>query len=263
MTTVRPIGMRYRLLLACVAACLASASRAHAAQMFRLDVQSLAYLSSDVVEGDVTAAETIHWVDKLTVKITHVYAGSMKEGDEVVVGLSAYGKAGADVFTTSKFGEGDHLLLFIEPVTQRAWKDDKIPYWPVSSGLKLFLDGKVTGVIQESNPGAYVNTIDEGNVDAVREQVTAAVKWAADFRKAFGENKSRAAWLLEQLKARPEIKGEAWGVRDCIAATLCEAIGASGDQAAIDAAKKLRQDYYERQLLDLKQAPTTQGTPPQ
>jgi len=229
--------------------------------MFRLDVQSLAYLSSDVIEGDVTAGETIHWVDKLTVKITRVYVGNMKEGDDVVVGLSAYAKAGADVFTTTKFGKGDHLLLFIEPVTQQAWKDDKIPYWPVASGLKLFLGGKVTGVIQESNPGAYVNTIDEGNVDAVREQVAAAVKWAADFRKAFAENKSRPAWLLEQLKARPEIKKESWGVRDCIAATLCEAIGATGDQETIAAAKKLRQDYYERQLLDLKQ-PTTQGISP-
>src|SRR5690348_10891150 len=105
-------------------------ARAGARQMFRFDLQSLAYTTTAVVEGDVTAAETVHWVDKLTVKVTRVYAGDVKEGDPVVVGLSAYAKARADGSTTGRFGPGDHLVLFVEPVTQRQWKADGIPFWP-------------------------------------------------------------------------------------------------------------------------------------
>jgi hypothetical protein len=249
--------MRYALVLAALACLIANAQPLHAAQMYRLDLQSLAYLSSDVIEGDVTADETVHWVDKLTLNITHVYAGDLKAGDAVVVGLSAYAKTGKDQFDFRKYEKGDHLLLFIEPVTQQSWKDDKIPYWPVCSGLKLFQDGKVTGVIQEENPGAYINTVDEGTVDACRDQVTAAVKWAAAFRSSLKEHRADVPWLLQQLKSRPEIKKETWGMRDYIAALLCQEIGGTNDAEAINAAREMRQDYYERQMLDLK-APATQ-----
>ena len=199
----------------------------------------------------MTADQDIHWVDKLTLKITRVYAGDLKKGDEVIVGLAAYRKATADPFATGRFGKGDHLILFIAPVTQKQWKDDGIPYWPVSSGLKLVADGKVTGIEQESNPGAYVNTIDEGKIDEYRKKIESAVKWSGDFRKTLKEKKSDAGWLLEQLKARPVIKKESWGVRDWIAIKLCEAIVTTGDKETIERAKKLREDRLEQQILGL------------
>ena len=55
--------------------------------MYRFDLQSLAFMSTAVIEGDVTGDKFVHWVDVLTVKITHVYAGDFKEGQSVVVGL--------------------------------------------------------------------------------------------------------------------------------------------------------------------------------
>ncbi|HET6251824.1 MAG TPA: hypothetical protein VFE47_29335 [Tepidisphaeraceae bacterium] len=174
-------------------------SGVHAAQMFRFDLQSLAYMSTAVIEGDVTDAQTVHWVDKLTIKITKVYAGDYKTGDTAVVGLSAYAKVGKDAQATEKFGTGDHLVLFIEPVTQQSWRDDAVPYWPVASGLKLIVDGKVTGVEQTSNPGAYENTVDEGNAADYPQKVADAVKWAAEFHKAIKEKKNDSKWLLEQL----------------------------------------------------------------
>ena len=227
------------------------ADRAEAAQMFRFDLQSLAYMSTAVVEGDVTAYERVHWVDKLSVKITRAYAGEFKEGDTVVAGLSAYAKAGADAFTFERFGVGDHLILFLEPVTQQSWKDDAIPFWPVSSGLKLIVGGKVTGMEQMENPGPYVNNIAEGDAEAYPQKVADAVKWAAEFRKELKEKKSDPAWLLEQLKARPPLKKEEWGVRDDIAVTLCQAIANTGDKDAIARAKALREDRLERQILNL------------
>jgi hypothetical protein len=226
-------------------------AQSEAAQMFPFDLQSLAFMSSGVIEGDVTADENVHWVDKLTVKVTHVYAGRIKEGETVVVGLSAYRKSGKDVFDIQRFAKGDHLILFIQPVTQKSWTQDGIPYWPAPAGLKLLVDARFTGVEQQENPGPYVNAIDEGDADKFRQKVSDAAKWVATFKQDLAKNRQNVAWLLEQLNARPQIKPEAWGVRDHIAVTLCQAIADTSDKAAIEKAKTIRSDRYEQQVLSL------------
>ena len=238
-----------------LAMCLVLCNRCEAGQMFRFDLQSLAYMSSAAIEGDVIADETIHWVDKLSVKITRVYAGEIKQGDTITVGLSAFSKVGKDAFDWGRFGKGDHLILFIEPVTQQSWKEDGIPYWPVASGLVLISDEHATGVSQQRNPGPYVNDINEGNADKFREKVADAVKWSVAFKQQLDKKRPDVEWLLKQLKARPEIKPDAWGVRDEIAVILCGAIAETGDKAAIEKARTIRIDYFERQILDLPANP--------
>ena len=219
-----------------------------AAQMFAFDLESLAHMSTAVIEGDVVGAKTVNWVDVLTVKVSRAYAGDVKVGHECVVGLSAYAKKKAD-FEYEKFGVGDHLILFIDPVTQEQWKKDGIPYWPVSSGVKVISGGKVTGMLQESNPGSYLNIVDEGEAKAFRDKVEAAVKWGATFRKELAANKDDPAWLLARLAERPVQPKESWGHRDEIAVTLCAALAATHDKEAIDKALKSRTDYYEKELL--------------
>jgi hypothetical protein len=233
--------------------CISSVS--HAKEMFRFDLQSLAHLSTAVIEGNVTADEVVDYVDKLTLKVTHVYAGDIKEGQSVVVGLSAYSKVSEDPFAGyTRFGKGDHLILFIQPATNRDWKADNIPYWPVPSGLKLIDGANATGVQQMMNPGPYVNSVKEGNSGDLKEKVADAVKWAAQFKLDLEKNRKNAAWLLEQLKARPEIKRNAFGIRDEIAVTLCEAIAELGDPTTVTKAKEIRTDRYERQILEQPRA---------
>jgi hypothetical protein len=243
--------MRRLTLFASGALFLLLVPRAHAAQMFRFDLQSLAFMSSGVIEGDVVDYQDVHYIDKLTVKVTRVYGGNAKVGDSVVVGLSAYRKVGKDAFDFQRFGKGDHLILFVQPVTQRSWKEDQIPYWPAPSGLKLIADGKVTGIEQQENPGPYINAIDEGSAKEYPAKVAEAVKWAAAFKQDLEKKRQDQAWLLEQLRARPEIKPEMWGVRDHIAVTLCRAIADLGDPAAVAKAKGIRTDRYEQQVLSL------------
>ena len=230
------------------------ANRASARQMFHFDLDSLAYLSTAVVEGDVTDAKEIHWVNALTVKVTRAYAGDFKPGDNVVVGLSAYAKAAPESpagLATEKYAAGDHLILFLQLVTQEQWKQDGIPYWPAHSGLKLVAGGDVTGVQQIENPGPYANTVPEGDAEKYRKKVAAAVEWASNFRKEFEKKKADPVWLLEKLKERPVREKEEWGARDAIAVALCEALGATHDQAAIAKAKAMRKDRYELQVLQI------------
>ena len=220
----------------------------HAAQMFAFDLESLAYMSTAVIEGDVVSARNVNWVDVLTVKISRTYAGDMRAGDECMVGLSAFAKRKGD-FEYEKFGAGDHLILFIEPVTQEQWKKDGIPYRPAGSGVKLTAGGKVTGMLQRRNPGPSENSEDEGDAKAFRGKVTAAVKWAGQFRKELAEKKGNADWLLIRLAERPVRPREVWGRRDDIAVTLCAALAATHDKTAIDKALKSRTDRYEREVL--------------
>ncbi len=161
----------------------------------------------------------------------------------------AYAKKIGD-FETATFAVGDHLILFIQPVTQDAWKRDGIPYWPAPSGVKLVSDGKVRGMLQESNPGAYLTLVDDGDAKTFAKKVEAAVKWAATFSKEFAAHKHDAAWLLAKLQERPVRSTDAHGWRDDIAVTLCAAIAATHDRAAISEARERRTDPYERQLLD-------------
>jgi hypothetical protein len=219
-----------------------------AAQMFAFDLESLAHMSTAVIEGEIVSAKTVNWVDVLTVKVSRTYAGDAHVGQECVVGLSAYAKKKGD-FNYEAFGVGDHLILFIEPVTQEQWKKDGIPYWPVSSGVKVISGGKVTGMLQESNPGSYLNIVDEGEPKAFRDKLEAAVKWAATFRKELAAKKDDPAWLLSRLSERPVRPIESWGRRDEIAVTLCAALAATHDKEAIDRALKSRTDRYEKEVL--------------
>lgn len=225
-----------------------SAQSLRAAQMFAFDLDSLAHLSSAVIEGDVVRAKTVNSVDVLTVKITRSYAGDLHVGSECVIGLSAYGKHRGD-FDNVPFAAGDHLILFMEPVTQEQWKKDGIAYWLVSSGVKVITGDKVTGMLQWSNPGPYVNTVDEGDAKEFRKKLEAAIKWAAEFKKQLAAHEHDAAWLLARLTDRPVRPLEPRGFRDEIAVTLCQALAATRDKEAIAKARAIRRDYYERELL--------------
>jgi hypothetical protein len=239
----------FTLLLLVGAIAAGPVTRARAANMYAFDLESLAYMGTAVIEGNVVSGKTVNWVDVLNVRVTRTYAGDIKPGSQCIVGLSAYGKKKGD-FESARFGAGDHLVLFIEPVTQEQWKHDGIPYWPVPSGVKLIADGKVKGMLQEANPGPYLTVIDDGDAKSFPQKVEAAVKWAQTFRRELATHKADAAWLLENLHDRPVRGIEVWGWRDDIAVTLCSAIAATHDKPAIAAARARRTDSYERQLLD-------------
>jgi hypothetical protein len=219
-----------------------------AAQMFAFDLESLAHMSTAVIEGEVVSAKTVNWVDVLTVKVSRTYAGDVKIGDECAVGLGAFAKK-KDGLQYEKFGIGDHVILFMEPVTQEQWKKEGVQYWTVSSGMKVIFDGKVTGMLQRKNPGPYENTEDEGEVGPFRDKLEAAVKWAATFRKELAAKKDDPACLLARLAERPVRPKESWGHRDEIAVTLCAALAATHDKEAIDKALKSRTDRYEKEVL--------------
>jgi hypothetical protein len=224
---------------------------AGARPLFHYDLQSLAYMSSAIIQGNVTAAKEVNGIDALTIKITKSHLGDFKQGDSIVVGTSAYAKT-ADVHNLAKLSTGDHLILFIQPTTPDSVKQAGLDHWVISSGVKLIFVDKVTGMRQDMNPGPYINSIDEGPAAEYPDKLAAAIHFAADFRKSFARNKSNAPWLLDQLQSRPPISKDDFNRRDQLAADLCQALAATHDAKAIAKANELRTDSYERQLLDGK-----------
>lgn len=217
--------------------------------MYSLDLDSLMYASTTVVEGEIVAAEAsskkTNWDDLLTVKVTRAVAGDVKADQKIVVALSAYRRTKG---TESRgLGAGDTVILFLAPIEKQRQKEHRADYWPVESGVKVVDAGNVTGMAQRGNPGPYENSIEEGTIDLYRQKMWASQKWVATFRKEFADNKGNVAWLLVTLAARPEPK--VWASRDLIALDLCTAIAATRNADAIAKAGALRKDYDEQRAL--------------
>ena len=168
------------------------------------DLDSLIYLSTDVIEG------TLNSIDSVTV--THVYKGKFSVGQTVRVwGMDHYPKG--HLVDSGKLGAGDTVTLFIISVTE-AFPED-VPegmesYRLVSSGIKLHVDGKVLGFRQFDNPGGYVLRAHEDAVaaapmseayrDQIIEQVPYVDRVAPELAKPSAEQS--VEWLYELIDER-------------------------------------------------------------
>ncbi|MFN8553803.1 MAG: hypothetical protein U0103_20205 [Candidatus Obscuribacterales bacterium] len=209
--------------------------------MLSYDLDSLVYLSTDVLKVKVDSVEKRNYIDRLNVRIQRVFlSAGTKFGENIEVGFSAYSKV------SGPFTKGETLFIFIEPA-RKEWLAQGINYWPVPSGVKVVVGEKVTGMLQNSNPGPYVNDIDEGKVTPFCEKLSHVVEWVTNFKLKLKTNEKNATWLLAQLKQRSNPK-EGW--RDQIAVQLCRALANTGDRRAIQSALAIRTDQYERQILE-------------
>jgi hypothetical protein len=211
--------------------------------MFSFDLDSLVYMSSEIVEVDVTDTRIENWMNIVSGKVIKTYAGKNKANEQITVGLSAYSKR-----DSKAFGKGDHLILFLEPAPPRE-QFRSFKYWPVPSGLKLIEGQKVTGVYQENNPGVYVPSIDDGRLEQFKLKLIQSIAYTEAFRKDFDRNKSNTKWLLARLGERKQVEN---ANGDRLATMLCQALAASHDQEAISKAKAMRTNHNERQILEQK-----------
>lgn len=211
--------------------------------MFSFDLDSLVYMSSEIIEVGVTDARLENWMNIVSGKVLRTYVGKDKANEQITVGLSAYSKRDGKAF-----GKGDRLILFLEPAPARE-QFHSFKYWPVPSGLKLIEGEKVTGVYQENNPGVYVPSIDDGRLEQFKIKLLQSIADTEAFRKAFEANKSNTKWLLARLGERKQVEN---ANGDKLATMLCQALAATHDQEAIGKAKARRTNYQERQILEQK-----------
>jgi len=232
------------ILLFCFLFCCLLATRCcRAFHLPSYDLDSLAFLATDIVEGRIES-NGFH--------VTAVHRGALKIGetiklpsfDNYVKGSANPFKPGGNFGGGSPLAVGDRLVLFLtrdsddEPGQSSATG----PLSLVSSGIKLIKRGCVYDSIQWANPGPYV-------VDTTRYWYPTGLTTLFDFRQSlavsmakanelhsrFRQNQSKpdVTWLLKLLKQRAEA---APPMDDVIASEAAKRLAASGDLPAIESA---------------------------
>jgi hypothetical protein len=162
----RQRAVRRRITLVVGALCtllvLCQPTPAFAAMMHHYDLTSLAF-EADIIVRARTVAETKkdQWTTVRTMVVTRKYKGDLEAGASFKVAYDLYSTS--NYFDT--FGEapdagpkpvlGDEVVLFL---SREADKFNPPPgdFWVVSSGLRIFLDGKAQRFEQWNNPGGFV-----------------------------------------------------------------------------------------------------------
>jgi hypothetical protein len=147
-----------------VAACLFTTSRVQGMDQYTYDMDSLVYMSPQIVEGKLGAESRANNVTVSDFKISAVHEGNLKVGRTIqVTALDFYRVAGKGFWNGRKLRSGDQFFLFGD----RAKKaflydipDDAEIYWPAPSGVWLVVGEKALDFWQFDNPGPYVAVLD-------------------------------------------------------------------------------------------------------
>lgn len=153
------------LLVASALSLCVSATVAEAGILFVCDLDSLAYLSSNIVEGEVTRSYAAEHIELLDFKVTRVHKGELQEEQTIPISWSyLYAIHQPREFNPRRLAEGDRLVLFLTPgKTYKSIEEltDILVYGIVMSGVKLIHKDHVFNFAQGNNPGPYVTEISE------------------------------------------------------------------------------------------------------
>lgn len=189
------------LLLGSLALCLPG----RAMDMYSYDLDSLVYLSSDVIDADIVSVASKGGLDLTDVKVTRVYQGHFTIGQTVQVtaldffSVRERNDDPKDLFGKGRrLGAGDHVTLFLakaRPVFLYNIPKDADIYWPAPSGVKLLDQGRVKGFEQDSNPGPY-------ETEWADEKALKTLPDPEQFRRELAESIREAARLKPLLQGK-------------------------------------------------------------
>ncbi|HLX62979.1 MAG TPA: hypothetical protein VKX17_17040 [Planctomycetota bacterium] len=184
----------------------------HAMNLYSYDLDSLVYMSAEIVEatlGENYKKDNLSLVD---VNITKVHKGSFKEGQTIAVtAMDFYRKSDGSVRKSAALERGDNVFMFLSKAGKTFLYDipaDAEIYWTAPSGLKLVNENKVLGFAQFDNPGPYVAMYEmKGKAPTIEEyrlQIANSAKkvngWAAQFKAE--PSPKDIPWLTALLKER-------------------------------------------------------------
>lgn len=218
-----------------------------AALMFSYDLDSLVYLSSDVIGGELVRTQEVGYSTVWTVTIGEVYSGALSAG---------------------RPDPGTPVYLFLAPVGAGP-PDPTGLRSGTDSGVKLIRDRHIWGLIQTRNPGPYGPGVDDGLARDLPATLRGTVRRMAAFRTNFAEHHTDAKWPIDQLAKRPNPRDDLHSGKllDDVAIVLDQAIWVTHDPETIARAGELRRgSWLESQGLPARHppssAPATRPVPP-
>jgi hypothetical protein len=196
-------------------ACAWVALPAQAILMHTYDLDSLVYLSTDVVEAEIVRSYEADHRHLMDVKVTRVHKGRFRKTETIVVwGAEGYRKPKKGAHNPANLDIGDSLVLFLTPQEGPGMVGGptNLPlYVPVASGIKLVQGENVFGFCQWSNPGPYVANVQEDvskspvlSLEHFREQLRDSLRNTQQWARLLEAEKVGAPALLALLASRPK-----------------------------------------------------------
>ena len=227
---------RYALLTSVL---LLASGSAEAAILFSYDLDSLVYLSTDIVEGTLVGPDERPVRNPDLVEISAVYKGELSPGSRIPIRGIPFCQmpAGGEFGELSLLESGMRVILFLQPVDRefdRSAPRDAVKL--VWSGVKVLRDGRVLGFSQHyGNPGPYVLETPQafkGHTFPPVEEFRRQLAGSLDAMDALRERLESDAvpedvpWLMELLQTRrsdrvPFTRPILFGRRDHIAELIC------------------------------------------
>lgn len=234
-----------------------------AAIMYTYDLDSLVYMSTDIVEGEIVAKNGANRFGPVDVKISAVFKGALKEDQLIVVAnTSLYRKPGGGL-NASDLETGDRLFFFLvqTPNSRKGAGDKGSEYQPVGSGLRLVQTGNVLTFRQNGNPGPFVATLprkgdttESPTIDNFRKQLEQSMRIAPEYAAALepGNAKPNGELLLKILGRlpKPSANSNDFQNKDRIGELAGERLAELGDPELLSRAQLLTRDYLILRMLE-------------
>lgn len=173
--------------------------RARGMNQYTYDVDSLVYMSPQIVEGTLGGKHRVGDVTVSDFKISAVHKGSFKVGQSIqLTALEFYSVAEKGFWDGRKLKDGDRFFFFgdraRETFVYRIPKDAEI-YWPAPSGIWLIVGDKALDFWQFNNPGPYVAVLEGAAtnasvpmVDELRMRIRQGIKRETEWRPLLERN---------------------------------------------------------------------------
>lgn len=206
--------------LVVIATCLLMCLRSHGMTLHSYDLDSLVYMSSQVVEGKIGRQYSTNNVAIWEIKISAVLKGSLKAGQAIPVTALDFFRVSSNspMFGGEKLKQDDQLFLFLDRAKKVFMYD--IPdgaeiYWPAPSGIRFVFEGKALGFAQYNNPGPYLAQLQGAatnnavpTVAAFREQIRKSIVRVEEWKPLLArEPKSNDVPALLEILRKEKVNG--------------------------------------------------------
>jgi hypothetical protein len=215
-----------------------------AMDLYTYDLDSLVYMSPQIVEGRLGGTHHTNNVTVWQFNISAVHEGVLKAGQSIdVTALDFYQVSTNGFWETRPLKEGEQLFLFFDRARNTFLYD--IPtnaeiYWPAPSGVRLVNDGKAINFYQEENPGPYVASLNGSAINLpiptvvelrqqIHESMARVEKWRPLLERTATTNDIPA--LLEVLRAEKDISK--YATRGSITEKACNHLVSLHDISAL------------------------------
>jgi hypothetical protein len=254
----RRVVQRVLTILTALALPLIAAPSVSAAILSVYDLDSLAHLSSDIVEANVIGDSAVKDFAALDFEMTLIHKGSLEPGRTVSVVLATSYKKHQKSLRWENLKSGDHVVLFLrraQPSHDSSVPTDAVLYEIVPGGMRLIRDGRVFAFSQQDNPGPYVSEFPrDGDVSKLpdlktfRESTRQSMRNAEALHRLVEADAIDAPQLLKLLNER---KRNPYSVdlADHFTERACVRLAELRDPAILDQALSMNWTGQEWQTL--------------